>query len=110
MYRRGRMILRALALRTWQAVFLSALTTWNRHQVARVVTAVLLSWLLGATAVYWAERQVNPDFATWGNSLWKVWILLFSGLDTPPRTVAGRLVTMVLLVLGVGLAGLFTAS
>jgi voltage-gated potassium channel len=39
-----------------------------------------------------------------------VWVMLFSGLDTPPTTIAGRLATMVLLVLGVGLAGLFTAS
>ena len=37
-------------------------------------------------------------------------VLLFSGLDSPPETVAGRVIAMVLLVLGVGLAGLFTAS
>ncbi len=89
---------------------LSALTSWNRHQVARVVTAVILTWLLGATAIHLAERRVNPDFATWGDSFWNVWVLLFSGMNAPPKTTAGRLVTMALLVMGVGLAGLFTAS
>jgi voltage-gated potassium channel len=89
---------------------LAALTAWNRHQVARIVGAVTLAWLLGATGLYFAERGVNPDFATWGEALWKVWVLLFSGLDQPPRTVSGRLVTMVILILGVGTAGLFTAN
>jgi Trk K+ transport system NAD-binding subunit len=37
-------------------------------------------------------------------------VLLFSGLETPPKSTAGRLLTMALLVLGVGLAGLFTGS
>jgi len=91
-------------------VVLSVLAAWNRHQVARIIGAVALAWLFGATALYFAERGVNPDFATWGESLWKVWVLLFSGLDQPPKTVAGRLVTMTVLVLGVGTAGLFTAS
>jgi voltage-gated potassium channel len=36
--------------------------------------------------------------------------MLFSGLDEPPMTLAGRLVTMIILVVGVGSAGLFTAS
>src|SRR5947209_6841883 len=107
---RRRKILHALKARPWLELLLGALSSWNRHQVGRVVTAVLLSWLLGGTAIYLAERRVNPDFSTLADSLWNVWVLLFSGLDTPPRTTAGRLVTMVLLVLGVGLAGLFTAS
>ncbi len=83
---------------------------WNRHQVTRIIAALAVAWLLGATALYLAERGVNSEFATWGESLWKVWVLLFSGLDQPPMTVTGRLLTMALLVLGVGTAGLFTAS
>ena len=108
--RRVGQVFRSLGSRPWREIVLSALTAWNRHQVARVVRAVLLVWLIGATGLYLAERRVNPDFATWGNSLWGVWVLLFSGLDQPPKTTAGRLVTMVVLVLGVGTAGLFTAS
>ena len=105
-----RIIFRALKARPWREALLSALSAWNRHQVSRVVMAVILSWLLGATAIHLTEGRTNPDFGSWGDSFWNVWVLLFSGLDTPPRTTAGRLVTMVLLFLGVGLAGLFTAS
>lgn len=101
---------RAIGTRGWRESVLSAWATWTRHQIARIVVAVVLAWLVGATALYFAERRVNPEFATWTDTLWNVWVLLFSGLDQPPKTVVGRLVTMVILVLGVGAAGLFTAS
>ncbi len=105
-----RRVLRTLGSRRWREAFLAGLTAWNRHQVARIIGAVAVAWLLGATALYLAERSVNSDFATWGESLWNVWVLLFSGLDQPPKTAVGRLLTMAILVLGVGTAGLFTAS
>jgi len=83
---------------------------WNQQRIGRIVAAVFLSWLIGSVAIHFAERDVNPDFATWGDSLWNVWVMLFSGLESAPKTTMGRLLTMLLLVLGVGLAGLFTAS
>src|SRR4051812_27041552 len=92
--RRLREVLRGLGDRSWGEPVLAALTAWTRHQVARVVGAVSLVWLVGATGLFLAERRVNPDFATWGDSLWGVWVLLFSGLDQPPKTTAGRLVAM----------------
>ncbi len=108
--RRLEKILGLLGDRSWREAALKALTAWNRHQVVRVVGAVFLVWVLGATGLHLAERRVNPDFATWGNSLWGVWVLLFSGLDQPPKTSAGKVIAMVVLVIGVGTAGLFTAS
>ena len=51
-----------------------------------------------------------PAFATWRESLWNVWVTLFSGLNTAPNSPVGRLVVSVVLVVGVALAGLFTAS
>jgi voltage-gated potassium channel len=89
---------------------LSTLSSWNRHQAGRIVAAILLSWFLGAATIHYAEGPESPAFGTWGEALWSVWVLLFSGLDEPPQTAVGRLATMVVLVLGVGLAGLFTAS
>jgi voltage-gated potassium channel len=83
---------------------------WNRYQVARIVGAVAAAWVIGATALYFAERGVNSDFATWDESLWSVWVPLFSGLHEPPKTAPGLTVTMAMLVLGVGAAGLFTAG
>jgi voltage-gated potassium channel len=45
-----------------------------------------------------------------GESLWNVWVTLFSGLNNAPNSTVGRLVVSAVLVVGVALAGLFTAS
>ncbi len=95
---------RPRAVRPWRGALLAVVAAWNRYQVARIVGAVATAWVIGATALYFAERRVNSDFATWDESLWSVWVLLFSGLHEPPKTTPGRLVTMAMLVLGVGIA------
>jgi len=95
----------------WREVVLSTLTSWNRNQIARIAAFVVLTWIVGAGALYLVERGVEgSEFATMPEALWGVWVMLFSGLDSPPSTAAGRVIAMILLVLGVGLAGLFTAS
>ena len=83
---------------------------WYRHQISRIIVAVFLSWVVGALLLHLTEGATNPEFATLSDSFWNVWVLLFSGLDSPPKTLLGRLLTMALLVLGVGLASLFTAG
>jgi voltage-gated potassium channel Kch len=88
----------------------TVLSYWNRHQLFRVVGAVLLAWVVGTIGIHLAERGHNPAFDTWSESFFSVWILLFSGLDQPPRTTLGRLFAMVLLGAGVGLAGIFTGT
>ena len=105
-------LLEALLRGRWRALVLSRLAAWNRNQLVQVALAVVLTWLGGAALLYFAERgDPSGTFTTWGDSLWGVWVLLFSGLDAAaPKTLAGRVIAMALLVLGVGLAGLFTAS
>lgn len=83
---------------------------WNRHQVWKILTAIVVIWMVSGTALHFAERGTNPAFATWGESLWNVWVTLFSGLNNAPNSVLGRLVISAVLVVGVALAGLFTAS
>jgi voltage-gated potassium channel len=96
--------------RSWRQTFLAILSSWNSYQVGRMVGGVILIWIIGATGLHFAERHTNPAFETPAESLWSVWILLFSGLDEVPKTLVGRILAMILLVAGVGLAGLFTAS
>jgi len=86
------------------------LAAWNRHQVWKILTAIVVIWIVSATALHFAERSTNPEYETWGESLWNVWITLFSGLNNAPTTPVGRLVVSAVLVVGVALAGLFTAS
>ena len=101
---------RTRSTRSWRGPLLAVFAAWNRYQVARIVGAVAVAWVLGSTGLYFAERGVNADFATWDEALWSVWVLLFSGLHEPPSTTPGRLIAMAILVVGVGTAGLFTAS
>ena len=105
-------ILDALLHGKWRSLVLLKLAAWNRNQVGRIAVAVVLTWLCGATVLHFLERgDAEGSFTTWGDSLWGVWVMLFSGLDAGnPKTLAGRIISMVILVLGVGLAGLFTAS
>ena len=65
---------------------------------------------LGDTALYYLEAGNNPAFDTWGESLWNVWVTLFSGMNNSPNTFLGRAVAVVVIVSGAALAGLFTAS
>lgn len=108
--RNGKGLLRLMRKRHWRKSLLALLSSWNHNQVGRVIGAIVLTWLVGSMGIYLAERGANPDFDSWDEALWNVWVILFSGVDTPPRTTAGRLLVMVVLCAGVALAGLFTAS
>ena len=95
---------------SWLHTLRNVLREWNRHQVWKILVAIVVIWIAGGIALYFAERATNPEFATLRESLWNVWVTLFSGLNDAPDTRAGRLVISVVLVFGVALAGLFTAS
>jgi voltage-gated potassium channel len=95
---------------SWRDTLLSILAAWNRHQVWKILTAIVVIWIVSGTALHFAERGTNPAFETLGESLWNVWVTLFSGLNEPPNSRVGRLVVSAVLVVGVALAGLFTAS
>ena len=73
----------------WRETLLKVLTAFNRHQVWKILTAILVIWIVSSTALYFAERGTNPAFATLGESLWNVWVTLFSGLNNAPNTVPG---------------------
>jgi len=94
----------------WRAALLSVLTAFNRHQIWKILTAIVVIWIVCSIALHFAERATNPAFKTWGESFWNVWVTLFSGLNSSPNSRAGRFVVSVVLVVGVAFAGLFTAS
>ena len=96
--------------RGWLPVLLKFLAAWRRRQAGRVVVVILLIWLAGATGLHLAERATNPAFATWGDAFWNVWLLLFSEVSDPPKTVIGRTIGSLLLACGVVLIALFTAG
>ena len=94
----------------WRETLLKVLMAFNRHQVWKILTAIVGIWIVRSIALYFAERGTNPEYATVGESFWNVWVTLFSGHNNAPDSRAGRLVVSAVLVVGVALAGLFTAS
>ena len=94
----------------WRAALLGVLSAWNRNQVWKILTSVVVIWIASGTALHYAERDSNPAFKTLGESFWNVWVTLFSGLNNAANSPVGRLVVAAVLVIGVALASLFTAS
>ncbi len=84
----------------------------RRHELARIVIIMVALWLLGAVFVWLAERgRDEPGYETYGSALWSIWIFLFSGLDSdPPQTIAGKVFVAILMVIGVGIVAMFTAT
>jgi voltage-gated potassium channel len=70
---------------SWRDTLLSVLAAWNRHQVWKILTAIVAIWIVSGTALHFAERGTNPAFETWRESFWNVWVTLFSGLNTAPN-------------------------
>lgn len=108
--RAGRELNRLLNEKGWRRTLLAVVMYWNRDQLLRLLTAILVIWLVGSTALHLVERGANPAFDTWGESLWNVWVTLFSGMNNSPNTLVGRAIAVLVIVSGVALAGLFTAS
>jgi voltage-gated potassium channel len=94
----------------WRDALLRVLKAWNRHQIPKILTAVVVIWIVSGTALHFVEGGTTPAYETWRESLWNVWVTLFSGLGEAPKTVGGRLIVSGVLIVGVALAGLFTAS
>lgn len=95
---------------SWRDSLLVVLSAWNRNLVWKILTSIVVIWLLSSVALHFAERGSNPAFETLRESFWNVWVTLFSGMNNAPETVAGRFIISAVLVFGVALAGLFTAS
>src|SRR4051812_48307134 len=111
LWRRHRQrVIKLVASDKRRELFLSVLRRWHRSHLFRLVGAVMVAWVIGAVGIHLVEQGDNPSFDTWAESFYSVWVLLFSGLDEPPKSPLGRLFAMILLGTGVGLAGLFTGT
>lgn len=83
------------------------------HQfvLGRILCLLIAVWLLGAAAMHALEGESNTDFRSFGQSAIAILHYLFSGLESKyPVTLAGNVVAILVLTLGVGIVTLFTAS
>ncbi len=83
----------------------------NKNKLLRLLLIIIVIWLIGASLLWMTEGVRNSDFNSLGKSLWNIAIYLFSGLDSGvPTTLAGRVIVTVILVMSLGIVGVFTAT
>ena len=92
-----------------------ALAKWHRLSQRNGLTTLLVLtfgfFWIGADLAYQFENGINPQFSSYGDSLWWAFSTLATlGYGTGPVTLAGRIVAAVLMVLGISVFGLVTAT
>lgn len=92
--------------------FLWPLTKLFRdYKIARLVAIILFIWLCGGVLLWVTEGSANIDFNSLPKSLWNIAVYLFSGLDSGvPQTAIGRVIVTLILVMSLGIVGIFTAT
>ena len=81
-------------------------------RLGRVVLVAGSVMLAGAVAAYYAEHPLNPEFATFGDSLWWAVVTLTTvGYgDIVPETTTGRLAAVMIMITGVAVLGLLAGT
>jgi voltage-gated potassium channel len=81
------------------------------YKIARLGIIILVIWLIGASILWFTEGAQNTEFNTLPKSLWNIAVYLFSGLDSGvPQTAAGKIIVTLILVMSLGIVGIFTAT
>lgn len=102
-------LLRAMViLRRFSGTFFGILRTNGLQYVLAATVSVILA---GAVGIYYLERH-SEQINTFGDALW--WAVITSTTvgygDIAPITIGGRLVAIVLMVVGVAFIGVLTAT
>jgi len=81
-------------------------------RLGRVVLVAGSVMVAGAVAAYYAEHPLNPEFATFGDSLWWAVVTLTTvGYgDIVPETTTGRLAAVMIMITGVAVLGLLAGT
>lgn len=112
-------ILRLLRLLRIASVLMASLRQFRdvqamaaRRGVTGILSGILSLLLVGAFCVYHVEGPTNGAFSTFGDSLW--WAFVTASTvgygDAVPHTLAGRAVAAFLMLLGLVLFGVMSAT
>ena len=96
---------------SWRDALLRVLKAWNRHQIWKILTAVVVIWIVSGTALHFVGGRHDSGVRDVARVPLE---RLGHALQRPQRraqdSLVGRLIVSGVLVVGVALAGLFTAS
>src|ERR1700681_2640020 len=74
----------------------------QRAEFVRVGTYFLVLWIAGSIALYWTEHRVNDNYSSLPKSLWSGLITIYSLSNKEPLTLQGRVVGVIVFILGLG--------
>ncbi len=82
------------------------------ERLGRVVVVAAIVVFTGAAVAYYAEHPTNPEFATFGDSLWWgiVTLTTVGYGDIVPKTTVGRLAGVMIMVSGISVVGILAGS
>ncbi len=77
-----------------------------------MIIIIFLIWITGALGLWIFEHDKNPaEFGNVPKCFWNIAVYLFSGLDSgQPATTAGKITVTIILVLSLGIVGIFTGT
>jgi voltage-gated potassium channel len=83
-----------------------------KHEFLRLLVVIFMIWIIGAFVLWLFEHSQNPEeFGNVPKCFWNIAVYLFSGLDSgQPATTAGRITATLILVLSLGIVGVFTGT
>lgn len=81
-------------------------------RIGRVAIVAVSVMITGAVVAYYVEHPVNPEFATFGDSLWWAIVTLTTvGYgDIVPVTTTGRIAAIMIMLTGVAVLGLLAGT
>lgn len=83
----------------------------HQFMLGRVLVMLVTVWLLGSATMHMIEGHKNSSFRSFQESSIAILHYLFSGLEAKyPVTMAGNVVAIIILSLGVAVVTLFTAT
>ena len=82
------------------------------ERLGRVVVVAAVVVFSGAAVAYYAEHPTNPEFATFGDSLWWgiVTLTTVGYGDVVPKTTVGRLAGVMIMISGISVVGILAGS
>lgn len=87
--------------------------TFEINLLKRSLLIAVLLLLFGAFMISAIEAPFHSEFETWGESFWWSFTTVVTGGFADlynPTTISGRILTVVLVLVGFGVTGVFTAS
>ncbi|MBC8343585.1 MAG: NAD-binding protein [Bacteroidetes bacterium] len=83
---------------------------FKKHEILSVVLGIFVLWIFGSIGMWIAESS-NSSFQSFPHAAWNLMIYLTSGFEgDQPITPAGKIIGVIVVIMGIALVGLFTAT